>query len=69
MIQCVDVEDATEGIVTDETAKARLWLAKYEAKRKNYEQAYNYAVGVSHGTSQEIEEARSIARECRQRIQ
>lgn len=69
MIQCVDVEDSTEGIVTDETAKARLWLAKYEAKRKNYEQAYNYAVGVSHGTSQEIEEARSIARECRQRIQ
>lgn len=69
MVRCVDVEQATEGLVTDETAKARLWLAKFEAKRKNYEQAYNYAVGVSHGTSQEIEEARSIARECRQRIQ
>lgn len=69
MIQCVDVESSSEGIVTEETAKARLWLAKYEAKRKNYEEAYNYAVGVSHGTSQEIEEARSIARECRQRIQ
>ncbi|QLQ77844.1 hypothetical protein HG537_0A00910 [Torulaspora globosa] len=69
MVKCVDVEEATEGLITDETAKARLWLAKFEAKRKNYEQAYNYAVGVSHGTSQEIEEARSIARECRQRIQ
>lgn len=69
MVRCVDVEEATEGLVTDETAKARLWLAKFEAKRKNYEQAYNYAVGISHGTSQEIEEARSIARECRQRIQ
>ncbi|QLL30277.1 hypothetical protein HG536_0A00940 [Torulaspora globosa] len=69
MVRCVDVEEATEGLITDETAKARLWLAKFEAKRKNYEQAYNYAVGVSHGTSQEIEEARSIARECRQRIQ
>lgn len=69
MMRCVDVEKSTEGLVTDETAKSRLWLAKYEVKRKNFEQAYNYAVGVSHGTSQEIEEARSIARECRRRIQ
>ncbi|AQZ09896.1 CDC23 (YHR166C) [Zygosaccharomyces parabailii] len=69
MIRCVEVEKLTEGLVTDETAKARLWLAKYEAKRKNFEEAYNYAVGVSHGTSQEIEEARAIARECRRRIQ
>lgn len=69
MVRCVEVEKSTEGLVTDETAKARLWLAKFEAKRKNFEEAYNYAVGVSHGTSQEIEEARAIARECRRRIQ
>lgn len=69
MVRCVEVEKFTEGLVTDETAKARLWLAKFEAKRKNFEEAYNYAVGVSHGTSQEIEEARAIARECRRRIQ
>lgn len=69
MIRCVEVEKSSEGLVSDETAKARLWLARFEAKRKNFEEAYNYAVGVSHGTSQEIEEARSIARECRGRIQ
>lgn len=69
MVRCVEMEKLTEGLVTDETAKARLWLAKFEAKRRNFEEAYNYAVGVSHGTSQEIEEARAIARECRRRIQ
>ena len=68
MIKCVEIEKSTEGLVTDETAKARLWVARYEMKRRNYEEAYNYAVGVSHGTSQDIEEARAMARECRKRL-
>ncbi|QLG73007.1 hypothetical protein HG535_0E00910 [Zygotorulaspora mrakii] len=69
MIRCVDVEKSSEGLVSDETAKALLWLARFETQRKNYEEAYNYAIGVSHGSSQEIEEARAIARECRAKIQ
>ncbi|EDO19222.1 hypothetical protein Kpol_1050p82 [Vanderwaltozyma polyspora DSM 70294] len=69
MIKCVEIEKATEGMVTEETAKAHLWLARYEMKRRNYEEAYNYAVGVSHGTSQDIEEARAITRDCRRRLQ
>lgn len=68
MERCVEMEQITEGLVTDESVKAHLWLAKYELSNKNYAKAYNYAVGVSSGTSQEIEEARSIARECRRKM-
>lgn len=69
MMKCVKAEQNTDGLVTEETAKARLWLARYECKNKNFTEAYNYAVGVTHGTSQEIEEARTIARECRRRME
>lgn len=68
MIKTLKVEELTDGAISDETAKARLWLARYEANCKNYEKAYNYAVDASHGTSQEIEEARAIARECRKKM-
>ncbi|CAI4938712.1 BBT_HP_G0013350.mRNA.1.CDS.1 [Saccharomyces cerevisiae] len=68
MMKCVDVEELLEGIVTDETVKARLWLAIFEIKAGNYQLAYDYAMGVSSGTSQEIEEARMLARECRRHM-
>lgn len=61
-------EEINLNIKNDETAKARLWLSKYELKNHNFEKAYNYAVDFNHGTSQEIEEARSIAREARNRM-
>ena len=68
MEKCVEIERITEGLVTDESVKARLWLAKFELKTNNYVKAYDLAVGVSNGTSQEMEEARSIARECRRKM-
>ncbi|CCH59613.1 hypothetical protein TBLA_0B07970 [Henningerozyma blattae CBS 6284] len=68
MIQTLDVEELTDGAVTDETAKARIWLTRYEQSCHNYKAAYNYAIKVTHGTSQEIEEARGIARECQKKL-
>lgn len=56
------LEEVNNGIKNDETAKARLWLAQYELKLKNFEEAYKYAVDLNHGTASEIEEARNIAR-------
>lgn len=53
---------------SDEVVKARLWLAKYELKMRNYHDAYAYAVDLTFGTSQEIEDARAIAREARNRM-
>ena len=66
MLKCIAIEDNSSGeLVTDETIKARLWLAQHEMKMKNYEAAYNHAVNITNGTSEEIEEARNIARNCR----
>lgn len=60
---CLDEE--LNGDITDETCKARIWLAKYEMSNKNWNSAYNYASELTQGSSQEIEEARAIAREAR----
>lgn len=66
MLKCIAIEDTSSGeLVTDETIKARLWLAQHEMRMKNYETAYNHAVNITNGTSQEIDEARNIARNCR----
>lgn len=65
MLKCFEIEQLCQNIVMDECDKARLWLARYEVKQRNFSVAYNYASGITHGTSQEIEEARTIARECR----
>lgn len=62
------LEEESHGDVTDETTKARLWLAQYEMNNKNWQTAYNYAIEVTQGTSQEIEEARNIAREARMKL-
>ncbi|VEU19288.1 DEKNAAC100730 [Brettanomyces naardenensis] len=62
MTQCVN-EETMEG-VTDETSKARLWLAKHELDSKNWQLAYKYASELTHGTSHDIEEARAIARKA-----
>lgn len=58
-------QEGIAGIKTDETAKAQLWLARYEMERQNLSRAYAYASSLIHGSSQEIEEARIIAREAR----
>jgi tetratricopeptide (TPR) repeat protein len=62
------LHEELNGDITDETTKARLWLAKHEVSNKNWQMAYNYAIELTQGTSQEIEEARSIAREARMKI-
>ena len=63
---CFNEEEAT-GIMTEETNKSRLWLARRELGKGNYKAAYDYASEFNSGTSQEIEEARAIIRECRKR--
>lgn len=66
MLKCIALENESSGeLITDETVKARLWLAQYEMRMENYEAAYNHAVNITNGTSEEIEEARNIARNCR----
>jgi len=67
MNQCYQ-EEINEGVRNEETAKARLWLAKYEVANKNWVAAHNYALDLNHGTIQEVEEARAIARETRNRM-
>lgn len=69
MMRCVEFDKVDDSLNTDEMTKSRLWLAKHEFKQRNYSEAYHYANGVMHGTSQEIEEARAIVAECRKRIE
>ncbi|CDK28377.1 unnamed protein product [Kuraishia capsulata CBS 1993] len=57
-------EEVNEG-VSDETAKARLWLAKFEAANNNWPMVYRYASEMNEGSAHDIEEARTLAREAR----
>lgn len=60
-------EETTEGI-TEETCQARLWLAKYEARRANWAKALDYAEKITRGSSNDIEEARLIVRDYKSRL-
>lgn len=62
------LEEELNGDLTDETTKARLWLAKNEMSMKNWQLAYNYASELTQGTAQEIEEARAISKEARMKL-
>lgn len=66
MVKCLELE-ALDGLSND-TIKARLWLSKSMFKLGRYQLAYDYAIDLTQGTSQEIEEARSIAREARMKL-
>ncbi|GMM59079.1 anaphase promoting complex subunit [Maudiozyma humilis] len=68
MTRCIESENTNEEVVTEESIRAKLWLAKYELQIQNYEKAYEYAISITNGTSQEVEEARAIARNCRMQI-
>ncbi|SCU99436.1 LAFA_0G24058g1_1 [Lachancea sp. 'fantastica'] len=68
MARCVEAQQQSDGLISDEITKASLWLARHEVKNKRFAEAYKYALKVTHGSSQEIEEARAIARECRRRM-
>lgn len=63
---CFDQE--LEWGITDETSKARLWLARYALEVKKYEEAYELTKDLNHNNAHDIEEARAIAREARNRM-
>lgn len=63
---CFDQE--FEWGISDETSKARLWLARHSLENKKYEDAYELAKDLNHNNAHDIEEARSIARESRNRM-
>lgn len=54
--------------VTDETSKARLWLARHALENRNYEEAYELAKEFNLSNAHDVEEARAIAREARSRM-
>lgn len=66
MLKCLELE-TVDGLSND-SIKARLWLSKNSLKLKKYQLAYDYAIELTQGTSQEIEEARSVAREARLKL-
>lgn len=63
---CFDQE--LEWGITDETSKARLWLARYALLSKRYDEAYEFTKDLNHNNAHDIEEARAIAREARNRM-
>lgn len=63
---CYDQE--FEWGISDSTSKARLWLARHSLERKKYDEAYELAKDLNYSNAHDIEEARSIAREARNRM-
>lgn len=54
--------------ITDETSKARLWLARHALELRKYSDAYDLTKDLNHKNAHDIEEARAIAREARNRM-
>ncbi|KAI5962640.1 CDC23 [Candida pseudojiufengensis] len=54
--------------ISDETSKARLWLAKDALEQGNFDEAYDLAKDLNHSNAHDVEEARAIARDARNRI-
>jgi len=54
--------------ITDETSKARLWLARNALENRRYEEAYELAKEFSLNNAHDVGEARSIAKEARSRM-
>lgn len=63
---CFDQE--YEWGISDETSKARLWLARTALEGGKFEEAYELVKDFGHNNAHDIEEARSIAREARNRM-
>lgn len=61
-------EREAEWGVTDDISKARLWLARLALEQQRYEEAYNLTKELNHNNAHDIEEARAIAREARNRM-
>ncbi|ODV81191.1 uncharacterized protein CANTADRAFT_46624 [Suhomyces tanzawaensis NRRL Y-17324] len=54
--------------ISDATSKARLWLARNALDNNRFEEAYELAKDLNHNNAHDIEEARSIARDARNRM-
>lgn len=54
--------------ITDETSKARLWLARNALENRRYEEAYELAKEFSLNNAHDVGEARSIAKEAKSRM-
>lgn len=63
---CFDQE--YEWGISDETSKARLWLARNALENHRFDEAYELAKDLNHSNAHDVEEARSIAREARNRM-
>lgn len=63
---CFDQE--YEWGVSDETSKARLWLARNALNNRRFEEAYELAKDLNLSNAHDVEEARSIARDARSRM-
>lgn len=64
MLKCIE-EGILHDISTHETINAKLWMAQYELRMKNYKEAYEYTSKLWDGTSEQLEEARNIKTKCR----
>lgn len=54
--------------ITDETSKARLWLARNSLENRRFEEAYELAKEFNLNNAHDVEEARAIAKEARSRM-
>lgn len=61
-------EQEMEWGITDETSKARLWLARNALESHHFEEAYELAKEFSLNNAHDVGEARSIAKEARSRM-
>ena len=66
MKMCLDLE--REWGIGDETSKARLWLARHALLQRCFADDYGLVKDLHHPLAHDIEEARLIAREARNRL-
>lgn len=59
--------DPDDGLSSEDFTHARLWLARHEMSRNNWEAAYDYVKDIHNGDPNEVQEARSIARDAMSR--
>ncbi len=66
MSMCLAEEEAE--CVTDETSKARIWLARYQVRRGDWAKASELVDQMTMGSKSDLEEAKSIGREAKMRL-
>lgn len=62
------LEQELEWGLSDETSKARLWLARHALNSQKYNEAYDLAKESNFNNAHDVEEARTIAKEARARM-